>query len=323
MRAAQVVRLDGPSGVEVVSVDEPEEVSGEYLVDVHAVGVSFPDLLLSAGKYQLKPEVPFTLGVDFAGVVRSGPAGSDFQPGDRVAGWGYHGNAADVVSADADHLFPLPDAYSFVQGACLPMNYLTTHFALLTRGALAAGETVLVHGAAGGVGTASIQVAKAYGARVVAVVSSPAKAEVATAAGADHTVSYEDFGDQVREITDGRGVDIVLDVVGGSELAVNSLRALAPLGRFLVIGFTGGEIASVKVNRLLLRNVDVRGVGWGGYVALDPSFPRKQWQDLLPHLEPGALTPPVGTVYPFEDVRQALVEMAERRTLGKSVLTLR
>jgi len=322
MRAVQVVRTEGPSGVEVVDVPEPAPAEGELLVDVHAVGVSFPDLLLSAGQYQLKPETPFQLGVDFAGVVRSAPEGSGFSSGDRVACVLPYGGGADVVAIGPDSVFPLPDSMSFEQGAALPMNYLTAQFALATRGRLQEGETVLVHGAAGGVGTASIQVAKGYGARVLAVVSTEEKAQVAKAAGADETLLVEGFRDGVRELTGGRGVDVVVDVVGG-DLMTDSLRCLAPLGRLLVVGFTAGAIPEVKVNRLLLNNIDVRGVGWGAYAMVRPGFMREQWGQIVPMMDSGAVNPPIGTSYPVEDVQRALTDIAERRATGKSVLTLR
>jgi NADPH2:quinone reductase len=322
MRAVQVVRTEGPSGVEVVDVPEPTPAEGELLVDVHAVGVSFPDLLLSAGQYQLKPETPFQLGVDFAGVVRSAPEGSGFSSGDRVACVLPYGGGADVVAIGPDSVFPLPDSMSFEQGAALPMNYLTAQFALATRGQLQEGETVLVHGAAGGVGTASIQVAKGHGARVLAVVSTEEKAQVAKAAGADETLLVEGFRDAVKELTGGRGVDVVVDVVGG-DLMTDSLRCLAPLGRVLVVGFTAGAIPEVKVNRLLLNNIDVRGVGWGAYAMVRPGFMREQWDQIVPMMDSGAVEPPIGTSYPVEEVQQALTDMAERRATGKSVLTLR
>jgi NADPH:quinone reductase len=322
MRAVQVVRPEGPSGVEVVEVPEPAASEGKVLVDVHAVGVSFPDLLLSAGQYQLKPEPPFQLGVDFAGVVRQAPESSGFTAGDRVACVLPYGGGADVVALDAESVFPLPDAMTFEQGAALPMNYLTAQFALATRAGLQEGETVLVHGAAGGVGTASIQVAKGYGARVVAVVSTEEKAAVAKEAGADEAVLVDGFLGSVKELTDGRGVDVVVDVVGG-DLMTDSLRSLAPLGRLLVVGFTAGAIPEVKVNRLLLNNIDVRGVGWGAYAMVRPGFMRRQWDELVPMMESGAVAPPVGSTYPLEDVRQALTDMAERRATGKLVLTLR
>jgi NADPH2:quinone reductase len=319
MRAARVLRLDGPAGVEVIDVGEPVPAAGEALVEVHATGLAFPDLLLSQGKYQLKPELPFTLGIDYAGVVRTAPAGCAFASGDRVAGWGSVGGAAEVVSAPPDRLFPLPATVDFAAGACLPLNYLAAHYALVLRAGLRADETVLVHGGAGGVGTAAIQIAKAYGARVLAV-TAPGRAAVAAAAGADEVLPADGFAARAREL----GVDVVLDPVGGDQLVLDSLRALNPLGRFLVFGFAGGDIASVKLNRLLLSNVDVRGVSWGSYTRLRPEFPRSQWDELFPHLASGALAPVVARVYPLSEVRAALEDLAGRRLGGgKAVLRLR
>src|SRR5680860_859647 len=250
MRAVQVVRLDGPLGVDVVDVPEPTSSEGQVLVDVHAVGVSFPDLLLSAGQYQLKPDVPFTLGVDLAGTVREAPAGSGFGADDRVAG-------------------------------VLP-----------------------------------------YGARVIAVVSTAEKGEFARSAGADDVVLLDGFLEQVKGLTGGEGVDIVVDVVGG-DVMTDSLRSLNTQGRLLVVGFAAGEIPQVRVNRLLLNNVDVRGVGWGAYAMVRPGYMREQWQELLPMMGSGAVSPAIARTYPLDEVRAAMTDMAERRTLGKSVLVLR
>jgi NADPH:quinone reductase len=325
MRAIRVTTPDGPAAVTVEDIEEPTAdgpFGEQVLVEVHAVGTSFPDLLLSKGEYQLKPELPFTLGVDFAGTVRSAPEGSGLEPGQRVACCLPYGGAAEVVALGADSVFALPDNLSFEQGAAIPMNYLTAQFALAHRGALQPGETVLVHGGAGGVGTATIQVAKGMGARTIAVVSSPEKAELARSAGADETVPVNGFLAGVKELTEGRGVDVVMDVVGG-DLMTDSLRSLAPLGRLLVVGFAAGAIPQVKVNRLLLNNVDLRGVGWGAYAMARPGFMREQWQALLPMMASGAIDPPIGTTYGIEDFGTALAEMEARRTLGKSVVRLR
>lgn len=320
MRAVQVIDTTGPADVAVREVADPTPRPGDVLVRVHRVGISFPDLLLSRGEYQLKPEPPFTLGVDYAGTVVSGPG---FEPGQRVAGVGAYGGAAELVAGPADSTFALPDSITFDEAVALPMNYLTAEFALHERAGLQAGETVLVHGAAGGVGTATIQVAKGMGARTIAVTSTDAKATVAKAAGADEAVLADDFKDTVLGLTDGKGVDVVLDVVGG-DLFTDSLRVLAPQGRLLVVGFAAGQgIPEVKVNRLLLNNVDVRGVGWGAYVFTRPGYLQQQWQRLLPMIETGVVKPPVGEVYAMEDFGQALIDMDERRTVAKSVVRVR
>ena len=320
MRSVQVTSLDGPTSVTVTEVPEPQAGPDDVLVQVKAMGISWPDLLQTKGQYQIKPEVPFQLGVDFAGVVVTAPAGSGLEEGDRVACVLPYGGGADLVAVHQESVFPLPDNVTFEQGAAIPMNYLTAEFALVTRGGVRPGDTVLVNGAAGGVGTASIQVAKGLGARVIAVVSTEEKAAVARTAGADEAVLVDGFLAAVKELTDGVGVDVLVDVVGG-DLMTDSLRALAPLGRVLVVGFTGGDIPQVKVNRLLLNNIDVRGVGWGAYAMLRPGFMRGQWTALLPMMQSGVIDPPIGKVYPLEQVADALAEMDARRTLGKSVVT--
>jgi len=318
MRAVQVTRLEGPAGVEVVEVDEPTAQPHEVLIEVHRVGIAFPDLLLSKGMYQLKPELPFTLGVDFAGTVVE--SGNGFEAGQRVVGVLPHGGAAERVPCPAMFTFPLPDALSYDEGAAIPMNYLTAHFALVERGGLREGETVLVHGAAGGVGTATLQVAKGYGARTIAVVSTEEKAEVARRAGADEVVRADGFRDAVKALG---GADVVLDVVGGDAF-MDSLRILKPQGRLLVVGFAGGQgIPEVKVNRLLLNNIDVRGVGWGAYAMVRPGYMQEQWAELIPLMEDGTIKPPIGATYALEDFGKALTDMDERRTLGKSVVAVR
>jgi len=321
MRAAQVLDTTGPADVVVRDVPEPTPGPDDVLVEVHSVGVSFPDLLLSKGEYQLKPDVPFTLGVDFAGTVVSGPSG--YEPGQRVAGVGGWGGAAELVANPATSTFLLPDQVSYDEGAALPMNYLTAQFALAERGQVRAGETVLVHGAAGGVGTATIQVARGYGARTIAVVSTPEKGEVARAAGADEVVLLDGFRAAVQELTDNRGVDVVVDVVGG-DVFTDSLRVLATQGRLLVVGFAAGQgIPEVKVNRLLLNNVDVRGVGWGAFAMFRPGYMHEQWAELLPMLESGVVKPPIGATYDLDGFAQALVDMDARKALGKSVVRVR
>ncbi len=321
MRAAQVATLDGPAAVRVVDVDEPGG-DGSVLIDVHAAGVTFPDVLQSQGRYQIQPDLPFVPGTEVAGVVRSAPDDAAVRPGDRVAAFPGLGGFAETVAARPGMVFGIPDRLSFTAAAALPMNYLTVHFALTRRGGLRQGETVLVHGAAGGVGTAAVQLAAALGARVVAVTSSPDKAEVARAAGAHDVVTAETFRDEVRELTGGAGVDMVVDPVGGDRFT-DSLRSLATEGRLLVIGFTGGEIPTVKVNRLLLNNISVVGVGWGAFWSSRPEYLRQQWAELQPLLQDGALDPPIGAEYPLDDVATALGDLNERRARGKVVLTVR
>lgn len=324
MRAIQVLRPDGrlavSERVRAQEVAEPVAGPDDVLVRVRSVGVSFPDLLLSKGLYQLRPEPPFTLGVDLAGEVVSGP--EPFRPGQRVAGVLPYGGAAELAVVPASATFALPDAVSFDEGAALPMNYLTALFTLVERAGVREGETVLVHGAAGGVGTATIQVAQGYGARTIAVASTAAKADFARSVGADEVVLLEGFRDSVLELTGGRGVDVVVDVVGGDAFT-DSLRVLAPQGRLMVVGFAAGQgIPEVKVNRLLLHNIDVRGVGWGPYVMPRPGLMQEQWRDLLPLIESGVVNPPIGATYAAESFAQALDDLDQRRALGKLVVRM-
>ncbi len=322
MRAVQITTLDGPTALEVVELPEPTAGPGQVLIDVHVAGVTFPEVLQSRGQYQLKPELPFVPGSEVAGTVRSAPDGSGFQVGQRVAAFPGLGGFAEVAAAMPQAVFPLPDGVSFEAGASLPMNYLTVHFGLVRRGRLQSGETVLVHGAAGGVGTAAVQLASALGARVIAVVSSPDKVEVAKQAGAHDIVMADGFRDAVKELTGGRGVDLVVDPVGGDRFT-DSLRSLAREGRLLVIGFTGGEIPTVRVNRLLLNNISVVGVGWGAFWMADLDYLQEQWADLLPLLEAGKLDPVIGTIHPLAAAADALVEIDERRAAGKVLLAVR
>lgn len=322
MRAARVHTLDGPRAMQVEEVDEPTRDDSEVLIEVHRAGVTFPDALQTRGLYQYKPDTPFIPGSEVAGVVVEAPDGSGLKPGDRVAGFSMLGGFAELVATPANMTFGLPDEVSMSTGAALPMNYLTVEFALGRRGRLAVGETVLVHGAAGGIGTASIQLAKALGANVIAVTSTEEKGEVALAAGADHAIRVEGFKDAAKELTAGRGVDIVVDPVGGDRFT-DSLRSLAVEGRLLVIGFTAGEIPTVKVNRLLLNNIEVVGVGWGAFVLPRPEEVKNQWTRLLPHLHAGHLDPPIGEEYPLEEAGEAVASLEERTATGKVLLTMR
>lgn len=319
MRAAQITRLDGPDAIEIVDLPSPEVPDGQVLIDVAVAGVSFPDVLQTRGEYQMKPPLPYVPGAEVAGVVRTAPAGSGLTEGQPVAAFSVLGGFAEQVVVDPQLVFPLPEGVTPEIGASLPMNYLTCHFALTKRGRLTAGETVLVHGAAGGIGTAAIQLAKALDARVIAVVSSDDKDRVARDAGADNVVRSDGFKDAVAELTGGKGVDIVIDPVGGDRFT-DSLRSLRALGRMLVIGFTGGSIPEVKVNRLLLNNIDVVGVGWGAYWMTRLPYLQEQWAQIVPLLEAGKLDPVIGSVYSLDELGAALHEIDERRATGKVLL---
>jgi NADPH2:quinone reductase len=322
MQAVQLTETSGPDGLHLVDIPEPEAGTDAVIVDLHAAGVSFPDLLQTSGAYQVARPLPFVLGVEGAGVVRSAPAGSGLAAGQRVAVLATDGAWQQTVAVDPNSVFPLPDSVSLTAGAGFLMNYLTVHFALDERARYRAGETVLVHGAAGGVGVAALQVAAALGLETIAVVSTDAKAEVARANRATHTVPVDGFKDRVLELTGGRGVDIVLDPVG-SDRFTDSLRSLAPNGRVVVLGFTGGEIPTVKVNRLLLRNTSVVGAGWGEYVRTFPDYPARQWAQLEPLLRSGALQVPEPTLHPMTSAADALLSLAHRSATGKVALSLR
>ncbi|WP_224247769.1 NADPH:quinone oxidoreductase family protein [Hyalangium gracile] len=322
MRALQLQRLEGPEGLSLVDLPEPE-ADDQVLIDVAAAGVSFPDLLLTRGLYQMKPPLPFVPGVEVAGVVRKAPAGAAVKAGDRVMAFIMFGGFAEVAKAPPEMCFRIPERWSMEAAAGMVMNYHTAHFALHRRGRLQKGETVVIHGAAGGVGTATIQVARGAGARVLAVVSDERKAEVARRAGAQEVLlSTGDWVQQVREKTEGRGADVVMDPVGG-DIFDRSLKCLAPEGRLLVVGFTSGRIPEVTVNRLLLRNIDVVGVAWGAFLMHDPAVTRTIAKELAALADQGIVEPLVGPVYPLEQGAQALKDLEQRRATGKVVLRVR
>jgi NADPH2:quinone reductase len=316
MRAVRVTELAGPASLELAEIEEPLAEAGSLLLDVKAAGVAFPDLLLSRGQYQLKPDPPFTLGTELAGIVRAAPDGSGFAAGDRVMAMTMLGAFAEVATALPALTFQLPDELDFAQGAGYVMNYHTAHFALVRRAELRAEETLLVHGAGGGVGTAAIQVGKGLGARVVGVVSSDEKERVAREAGADEVVRSD--GDWRKEAGP---ADVIFDPVGGSRFD-ESVRALATEGRLVVIGFTEGSIPSVAVNRLLFRNVSVVGAAWGAFAFERPEYVREVDEDLRRMVAGGHVRPLIGKRYPLERVRDALEDLDGRRAVGKIVLDL-
>jgi NADPH:quinone reductase len=328
VKAVQIVAESGPdSALALVELQEPEAShmltpGAGVVIDVHAAGVSFPELLQSRGQYQLKPALPFVPGSEVAGIVRSAPPGAQVNAGDRVAGFCALGGFAEVAVAPEFFTFALSPALDFAQGAGLILNYHTAYFALALRGRLKEGETVLVHGAAGGVGTAALQVAKGLGARTIALVSSEQKRAVAEHAGADEVVQLSDsWKDEVKSLS-GDGVDVVLDPVGGDRFT-DSLRSLREDGRLVVVGFTGGAIPEVKVNRLLLRNTEVVGAGWGAYVMGKPDLNREIGSAVSRMVDEGVIRPVVGERFPLQRAGDALRAIDERRATGKVVLDVR
>ena len=323
MKAVQITSLNGPDeALALIEADEPGPShfmtpGSGVLVDVKAAGVSFPEVLQTRGEYQFKPELPFVPGSEVAGTVRSAPNDSVLKQGDRVAAFCFLGGFAEVAVAPAHMTFPLANELDFAQGAALILNYHTAYFCLSMRGRLRDGETVLVHGAAGGVGTASIQVAKGLGARVIAVVSSDEKAAVATEAGADEVLRADgEWKDEAKALG---GVDIVLDPVGGDRFT-DSLRSLKERGRLVVVGFTGGSIPEVKVNRLLLNNTEVVGAAWGAFVMTKSEVSAEIQAELDKLIAGGFVRPPVGARFPLDQAAEALKLIDGRQATGKVVL---
>jgi NADPH:quinone reductase len=327
VRAIQIVELSGPDGaLRAVDLPEPEPShvltpGSGVVVEVHAAGVSFPEVLQTRGEYQVKPDLPFVPGSEVGGIVRSSPADSTLKAGDRVAAFCLLGAFAETAVAPEWLTFPLADGLDFAQGAALILNYHTAYFALRLRGRLSDGETVLVHGAAGGVGTATLQVAKGLGARTIAVVSNDQKEAVARA-GADEVVRSDGpWKDQARELSAG-GVDVVIDPVGGDRFT-DSLRSLRENGRCVVVGFTGGSIPEVRVNRLLLNNIEVVGAGWGASVMSRPEVEREIGAVVERLVHEGYVKPIVGARFPLERAAEALQLIDSRGATGKVVLEVR
>ena len=322
MRAVRNTTHGGPRLLEILEIPVPVRAAGEVLVEVHAAGVAYPDVLQSRGEYQLRIPLPFTIGSEFAGIVAEADADSGFAPGDRVLGVAGVGAFAEYVVTPADRVLRLPDEVDFIQAAGMPINVLSADFALGERGQLVAGETVLIHGAAGGFGVALIQQAKLRGATVIAVVSTPEKAALAQSVGADHAVFSYEFLAESRRLTDDRGVDMVLDPVGG-ERFTDSLRSLASRGRLVVLGFTGGSIPTVRVNRLLLTNTTVIGAAWEGLMEVCSVSLSEQWERLAPYVARGSLAPVISDVIPFDHTPEAVAALDERRARGKIVVAVR
>jgi NADPH2:quinone reductase len=322
MKAVVCKAWGGPETLVIEDLPSPRPGAGELVVDVAAAGVNFPDLLIIQNKYQLKPALPFTPGAELAGVVKEVGAGvSHLRPGDRVVAMVNTGAFAEECIASAARVLPLPPGVDFAAAAAFSLTYGTAWHALKDRGALAAGETLLVLGAAGGVGIAAIDIGKALGARVIAAASRDDKLAACRARGADETINYarDDLREQLRALVGERGVDVVFDPVGGPYTEA-ALRSTAWRGRLLVIGFAHGEIPRVPLNLPLLKGVSIVGVFWGAWLQREPEASRGEIETLLGMLQAGKLKPLVSARYPLARTAEALVAVAERRATGKIVI---
>jgi NADPH2:quinone reductase len=319
MKAVLLTELIGPQGLVAAEVDEPS-TDGAVLLDVRAAGVNFPDLLVTRGEYQTRQPPPFVPGAEVAGVVISAPGESGWSAGDRVMALSGIGGYAERVAVPPSMVIATPPELDDAEAVALVANHQTAYFSLVTRARLQASDTVVVMGAAGGVGSAAVQVAAALGASVVAVVHREAGQEfVASLGTADAVVPLRDgWADRVRELTGGRGADIVIDPVGGRAFD-DAIRVLAPGGRLVVVGFAAGGIPTVKVNRLLLRNVGVLGAGWGEFLRSDPNILREV-ADGVAELVRSGLRPPVTARFALADARRALELLADGGVFGKVVL---
>jgi NADPH2:quinone reductase len=323
MRAVRVHELTGPGALRVDDVPAPSPGPGQVLVEVRAAGVNFPDVLLTRGKYQFKPTLPFSPGGECSGVVRAvGDGVTRVAVGDRVAATIVAGAYVEQICLPETTVIKLPDAVSFEVGAATLLTYLTTYHALVDRAAIAKGETLLVLGAAGGVGAAACQLGALLGARVIAAASTDDKLAFCRANGATDVINYttEDLKDRLKALTGGAGVNVVYDPVGGP-LAEVALRATAWEGRYLVIGFAAGEIPKIPLNLVLLKGCQIVGVFWGAFAGRDPVRNREHAAQVFQWVAEGKLRPAIDEVLPFERAGEALERLEQRKVKGKLVLT--
>ena len=321
MRAIRCHELIGPGGLRVDELPDPEPAAGELLVDVKAAGVNFPDLLITQGRYQFKPPPPFVPGGEVAGVVRAVGAGvTGFSPGDRVAATMLFGAFAERVTVPAVSAARLPDGVSFEVGAAVLLTYATTIHALVDRAALRPGETLLVLGAAGGVGTSAVEIGKCLGAKVIAAASSEAKLTFCREHGADATIDYsrEDLKERAKALSGG-GVDVIYDPVGG-DFTEPAMRAIAWEGRYLIVGFAAGPIPKIPANLILLKSCQIVGVFWGAFAQREPARNGANVERLLGWLAEGKIHPHLDAVLPFDRAADALERLARREVKGKLVL---
>jgi NADPH:quinone reductase len=311
-----------PESLVVADVPPPVAGAGEVVVSMKAASLNFPDVLIIQGKYQVKPPLPFSPGSEMAGIVKAvGYGVTRVKPGDRVMAFTTYGAFAEEVKTDADRLTPIPEAMDFANASAFGIAYATSDHALRDRGALRAGETLLVLGAAGGVGLAAIEVGKAIGAHVIACASTDDKLSVCRAHGADETINYarEDLRARIRDLTAGRGADVVYDPVGGS-YTEPALRSIAWRGRLLVVGFAAGEIPRIPLNLALLKGCAIVGVFWGDFARREPSQAADSLRQLTRWFADGRIRPHISATFPLERAPEALALMAARKVTGKVVL---
>ena len=325
MRAVLCREFGPVDKLELAELPAPLMVPGSVRVAVHAVGVNFADLLIVQGKYQEKPSLPFSPGFEIAGVVTElGPGAEGVRLGDRVLGTMEHGAYAGEAVLPADRVLAIPAAMDFPTAAGFPVAYGTSHGALEWRARLKHGETLLVLGAAGGVGLTAVEIGKAMGATVIAVAGGAAKLEVARRQGADHLIDYsrEDLRARIKAITSGRGPDVIYDPVGGDAFD-QSLRCIAWEGRVIIIGFAAGRIPQIPANLVLVKNIDVVGFFWGSYRRYKPHLMAESYQHLFRWFEAGKLHPHISHRLPLSEVAQAFELLKTRKSTGKVVLTIR
>ncbi|MEM8609912.1 MAG: NADPH:quinone oxidoreductase family protein [Myxococcota bacterium] len=317
-----VRRLDGLDALEVEESDRPEVGAGEVGIEARAIGCNFFDTLITQGKYQIKPELPFSPGAEVSGVVYAvGEGVTEVAPGHRVNALLPYGAFASDVVAPADRVFPIPDAVSFEDAAATGLVYQTSHLALVHRANLQAGETLLVHAAAGGVGLAAVQIGAALGARVIGTAGTPEKLSLIREHGADVALNYrdEDWVALVKEHTGGRGADVVYDPVGGDTFDL-STKCIAFEGRILIVGFASGRIPTAAMNRVMVKNFSLVGIHWGLYFDKNPAVLHASQRALSELQAEAKIKPVVSRTFPLREAAAALAALADRRTTGKIVL---
>ena len=322
---AYVCREFGPvESHKVEEIEDPRAEAGQVVVDVKAAGVSFPDVLIVQGKYQFQPPFPFSPGGEIAGVISEvGEGVVDWKVGDRVIAMTGNGGIAEKVVAFEMTLMPLPETMDFKDGAAFPLNYATTYHALKQRGQLQPGETLLVTGAGGGVGTTAIEIGKAMGAKVIAAASTEEKLEIAKNLGADETINYSDgeLKEKVKALTDGLGADVIYDPIGG-DIFLQCMRCVNWKGRVLVIGFASGPIPEVPTNLALLKGCSIVGVFWGRFTGAEPEENSKNFDELFALHAEGKLKPQITKSYSLDDAAEAISSLENRKATGKVVIEI-